>query len=175
MGYVDGNLISDEVITYRGRLHWIGLVAPGIVAAVFVAIGLFVAARGFDEGGSPALGVSGLVLILVGAAPLIKAVIDRNSAEFAVTNKRVIFKVGFVQRRTTEMFLSKIESVGVDQTIFGRLVGYGSIVLHGTGGSTEPFHKIAQPLQFRKQIQEQIARVLDQPGRGSTAPTGRIV
>jgi uncharacterized membrane protein YdbT with pleckstrin-like domain len=109
----------------------------------------------------------GCILILVGEVPLIRALINRRAAEFAITNKRVIFKEGFIYRRTAEMFLSKIESVGADQTILGRILGYGSIVLRGTGGSTEPFEKIALPLEFRRQIQEQIARLPEQRGSGT--------
>jgi uncharacterized membrane protein YdbT with pleckstrin-like domain len=111
----------------------------------------------------------GLLLIVIGSFPLVKALIARSAAEFAVTNKRVIFKEGFVYRRTAEMFLSKVESVGVDQTILGRIFGYGSIVLRGTGGSTEPFHKIARPLEFRRQIQEQIAKLSEPSGTGAAS------
>ena len=100
----------------------------------------------------------------IGAAPVVKALIQRRASEFAVTNKRVILKTGVVHRRTAEMFLSKVESVGADQTIVGRLFGYGSIVLRGTGGSTEPFENIDNPLEFRRQIQEQIAKLQDKRG-----------
>ena len=81
-----------------------------------------------------------------------------RSAEFAVTNKRVILKTGFVQSKTAEMFLNKIESVGVDQSISGRILGFGTIVIRGTGGSLEPFHRVSHPLRFRNEIQEQIGR-----------------
>jgi uncharacterized membrane protein YdbT with pleckstrin-like domain len=75
-------------------------------------------------------------------------------SEFAVTNRRIIIKTGFVARRTVEMNLSKIESVNVDQTVMGRIFGYGSITIIGTGGTRESFHNIARPLEFRKAFQE---------------------
>lgn len=165
MGYVDRNLITDEVVTHRGQLHWIGLVGPALLAGA--SIGLAVASRVLIEQASTMIDVLAVVLVLIGSVPLIRALIDRGAAEFAVTNKRVIFKVGPVYRRTAEMFLNKIESVGVDQTILGRIFGYGSIVLRGTGGSTEPFTKIARPLEFRRQIQEQIARLSEQQTGGA--------
>ena len=52
------------------------------------------------------------------------------------------------------MNLAKIESVNVDQSMLGRLLGYGTIVIRGTGGTKEPFADIAQPLAFRKKFQE---------------------
>ncbi len=76
------------------------------------------------------------------------------TSEFAITNKRVIIKVGLISRRTLEMNLSKIESVNVSQSILARLLGYGSIVVIGTGGTRETFHNIAEPLVFRRKFQE---------------------
>ena len=80
--------------------------------------------------------------------------LDRYADEFAVTNKRVIVKTGLISRRTLEMNLSKIESVNVDQSIMGRILGYGTITIIGTGGTRESFPKIANPLLFRKKFQE---------------------
>jgi len=77
-----------------------------------------------------------------------------STSEFAITNKRVIIKVGLISRRTLEMNLNKIESVNVNQGILGRLLGYGTIVVVGTGGTKEPFAAISDPLTFRKKFQE---------------------
>jgi uncharacterized membrane protein YdbT with pleckstrin-like domain len=76
------------------------------------------------------------------------------TSEYAITNKRVIIKVGLISRCTLEMNLSKIESVNVNQSILARLLGYGSIVVIGTGGTREVFHDIAAPLMFRSKFQE---------------------
>jgi uncharacterized membrane protein YdbT with pleckstrin-like domain len=74
----------------------------------------------------------------------------------AVTNKRVIAKVGVITRRTVDMLLSRVESVGVEETVMGRMLGYGTVTLRGTGGTPESFNKIAHPLEFRTQVQQQI-------------------
>lgn len=84
----------------------------------------------------------------------IAPVVDRYTDEFAVTNRRVIVKTGLISRKTLEMNLSKIESVNVDQSIFGRLLGYGTITIIGTGGTRESFPNISKPLLFRKKFQE---------------------
>ncbi len=81
-------------------------------------------------------------------------VVERATSEFAVTTRRVIIKVGLISRRTVELNLEKIESIGVDQTILGRIFGYGTIVVNGTGGTHEPFRGIARPLEFRKAVNE---------------------
>ena len=92
-------------------------------------------------------------VVTVGLWPLI----DRLTTEFAVTNKRVIVKTGWVRRETLELNLSRVESVSVDQSLMGRLFGYGAITIIGTGGTREPFHGIAHPLEFRKAVQEQLS------------------
>lgn len=84
----------------------------------------------------------------------LKPFLRRATSEFAITNKRVVIKVGLISRRTLEMNLSKIESVNVNQSLFARLLGYGTIVVIGTGGTREAFHDIADPLIFRRKFQE---------------------
>ena len=80
--------------------------------------------------------------------------IAQYSDEFVITNKRVIIKTGLIARHTLELNLSKIESVNIYQNILGRILGYGSIQIIGTGGTKETFINIKKPLQFRKKFQE---------------------
>jgi uncharacterized membrane protein YdbT with pleckstrin-like domain len=162
MGYVDENLIQGESVQYRAPLHWKVAFVPMSVAAVLVLIGTLIFLQGslYPDVAIVLRVIGGMLLV----AAVIRAVgvwILMSSAEFAVTNKRVILKTGFVRNKTAEMFLAKVESVGVDQSVLGRLLGYGSIVIRGTGGSLEPFSDIARPLEFRRQIQQQIGRSLE--------------
>lgn len=84
----------------------------------------------------------------------IAPLIAQATSEFAITNKRLIIKVGLISRRTLEMNLSKIESVNVNQGILDRILGAGSIMVIGTGGTRELFEGIADPMAFRKKFQE---------------------
>lgn len=84
----------------------------------------------------------------------IAPLIAKHTDEFAITNKRVIIKTGLISRKTFEMNHSKIESVNVDQSIMGRILGYGTIRIVGSGGTKEIFPKIKKPLEFRKTFQE---------------------
>jgi uncharacterized membrane protein YdbT with pleckstrin-like domain len=169
MSYISHNLITDESITYRARLHWIALVRPLLTAAVFAGLGILLMYLTFtgmvSDEAKTVLTWVGAGLLIAAVILLISAWIMVGSAEFAVTNKRVILKTGFIQKYTAEMFLHKIESVGVDQSILGRVLGYGAIVIRGTGGSLEPFTTIQAPLEFRRRIQEQIGRSLEMQSR----------
>lgn len=78
--------------------------------------------------------------------------LERNSSEFVITNKRLIFKTGVISRNVFEIRLSKIESVDLEQGILGRILGYGNISVHGTGDTKKTFRMIDQPVEFRRQI-----------------------
>lgn len=84
----------------------------------------------------------------------ISPIIRQMTSEFVITNKRIIMKTGFITRKTFEMNLQKIESVNVDQSFWGRLLGFGSVTIIGTGGSRESFTDISNPLLFRRKFQE---------------------
>jgi len=84
----------------------------------------------------------------------ISPIIRQLTSEFVITNKRIIMKTGLISRKTFEMNLQKIESVNVDQSFWGRLLGFGSVSIVGTGGSRESFSDISKPLLFRRKFQE---------------------
>jgi uncharacterized membrane protein YdbT with pleckstrin-like domain len=89
------------------------------------------------------------IIALVGLISLIHAWFVRWTTEIAVTDRRVIYKKGFIRRRTIEMNMDKIESVDVDQSVLGRMLNYGTITIRGTGTGIEPLDKIESPIEFR--------------------------
>lgn len=72
-----------------------------------------------------------------------------------MSNTRVLIKRGLFSRRSIEVLLPKVESIGVDESLFGRMLGYGTVIVRGTGGTFETFDKIAQPNELRRQVQQQ--------------------
>jgi len=156
MSYVDKNLMDGEQVAYRTRRHWI--IYQGSLFIFAIGLALFAAGQIWkDQQGAATVGLAALALAAVLALVLaIPAWINRISSEFAVTNKRVIVKVGMIQRRSVETLLTKVEAIEVMQGIWGRLFNYGTIIVIGTGGTKEPFERIAAPLDFRRKVQEQI-------------------
>ena len=102
--------------------------------------------------------IFGTLFFLVGILLGVPRFIRYKTSEFAVTNKRVLIKVGFIKRHSLELLLQKVEGIGVDQDFFGRIFGYGTIMVTGTGGTKEHFKKIENPLEFRKQVQQSISQ-----------------
>jgi uncharacterized membrane protein YdbT with pleckstrin-like domain len=101
----------------------------------------------------------GVVLLVCGVVAILMGMVRRNATEMALTNRRVVIKTGLVGRTTIEMLLNKVESIEVSETVLGRMLGYGTIVVIGTGGTPEPFHRVAHPLEFRSKVQQQIEKL----------------
>jgi len=151
MGYIESNLMADERVLHQAKLHWVVFLWPAIW---FIVAIIFFSGQGKDDtAGAWCL----LISFITGAAEII----NYTTSEFGLTNKRVIAKVGFIRRNSIEVLLTKVEGINVSQGIMGRILGFGSITISGTGGTKDPFHKIRAPLEFRKKVQEQIAVVQD--------------
>jgi len=164
LSYVEKHLIPGESIQYQTKLHWIVMLGHVAIAAVFELLAItFLAAAFSKQVGAKSMPsrsaeyLGALICFLVGTALFCIGLLKRNVTEMAVTNKRVIVKTGLAERRTTEILLSRIESVVVDEPATGRILGYGTVIVRGTGGTPEVFQKIQNPLKFREQVQSQIA------------------
>lgn len=164
MSYVEKHLIPGEAVRYQTKLHWIVMLGHVLTAAVFELLAVTFLIVSFSSSGHtkgvPSRGVmllGALLFFVIGGIFFIVGLLKRNVTEMAVTNKRVIVKSGLTERRTNEILLSRIESVVVDEPAMGRILGYGTVIVRGTGGTPEVFEKIYHPLQFRQQVQSQIA------------------
>ena len=151
MSYVEQNLISGEKLIYQTGLHW-SVMFWSFVFGLLIAGGGVVCLLQKDTNYLYA----GVFLLVVAGTIIVFATVKRNAVEMAVTNRRVIIKTGLLGRRSLEIMLPKVESIGVDESGFGRLLGYGTLTIHGTGGTPEPFRRIAHPSEFRKEVQQQI-------------------
>jgi uncharacterized membrane protein YdbT with pleckstrin-like domain len=148
MSYVERNLLPNEEITYRARLHRIVYFLPDCVFLVAVLVGL--AGGGW---------IAAAIIAAIGVVLFIPPWIRSASSEFAITNKRVLIKVGLVRRHSLELLLQKVEGIGVDQSVLGRILGYGTITVSGVGGTKESFRMISNPLEFRRQVQASLSVV----------------
>jgi uncharacterized membrane protein YdbT with pleckstrin-like domain len=149
MGYIENNLMVGEQVVYNAKVHWFVFV-PGTAVLVF---GLYLITIDRESGIGPILGTLAIFFALY---LLIKALIFKLSTELAVTTKRVIAKVGVISRHTVELNHSKVESFNVQQSIPGRIFGFGTLVVNGTGGGKTPIPNIDSPLVFRRNAMETI-------------------
>jgi uncharacterized membrane protein YdbT with pleckstrin-like domain len=179
LSYAEKNLVAGETLLYQTRHHWIVLLGPVLVSLLLEILGLVFlvesavhkapkrSASDHGELGAGGLAIIGLLLLLAGAATLVYGLAKRNATEMAVTNKRVLIKTGLASRRTLDLMLSRVESIAVDESFLGRILGFGSVIVRGTGGTPEAFFLIAHPQEFRRAVQEQTGQAT-QTGKQSS-------
>jgi membrane protein YdbS with pleckstrin-like domain len=170
MSYLDDHLLDGEQIVYRARLHWTIFTTSIVVILLGAALAIVLSIY------EPGYWYLGAALAGIGLLLAIPPAVNYTSSEYAVTNKRVLSKTGFIQRESDETLLSKVEAVSVDQGILGRMLGFGTVTITGSGGTEDSFPRIAQPLEFRRQVQSQVVALEERRGpRPGDAPQSESV
>jgi len=150
MSYVERILQPGEQIRHISSIHWI-VYWPGVGVALLAAVAYWLSET------RPLTRFwlyTACALALVAVALLVQEWFRWWITEIAVTNRRVIYKKGFIRRRTNEMNMHKIESVQVHQSVMARLLNYGSVVISGAGNPMEAIDGIADPMGFRRAFLE---------------------
>jgi uncharacterized membrane protein YdbT with pleckstrin-like domain len=150
MAYYTKVLQPDENVRFVGGLHWI-IYRHAIFFGVLALVALVVYAR-FSSDQAPVALIAAGFFLLVAVISFIHRWFHRLGTEIVVTDKRIIYKTGWISRTTMEMNITKVETVEVNQGIAGRILGYGTIGIIGTGASWEPIRRIASPLALRNAI-----------------------
>ena len=128
--YVETVIGSGEVIEYQAKISMWSMLSYFIIGLILLPF------YGF-----------GLIFWLI-------AFIRYKTTELAITNKKIIAKFGFIRRDTIELLLPKIETIQIKQSLFGRILNYGSIIVSGAGNPQAPIPGISAPIQFRKIFME---------------------
>ncbi len=150
MGYVERHLLPNEQVLYKTRLHWVLFLRPvALVVVGAILTGLLARVPQVDW-----LRYLGVAVIVAGLVWGLVHYVELMTSEFAVTTTRLIFKVGLIARYTTELLLSKVESIGVTQGLSGRLLNFGDLTVTGTGGAREVFRRVRDPIGFRNHVQQ---------------------
>ena len=157
MGYIKEHLSDGEKVVFLSHRHWITDVPYPTL--FFIIAGVLFYLSGFED--FTFLKWGAWAFVAIGVLHALRNLILNSCAEFGVTNKRVVVKTGLIWRNTREHTLQRVESSAVNQAILGRILGYGTITIVGSGGSSEPHANIAKPLQFRLMVQEQAQKMKD--------------
>jgi uncharacterized membrane protein YdbT with pleckstrin-like domain len=152
MRYVRRVLQPGETIVYATKLHWLIYLQTILLLIACLIIAGAALLTSDNQSITLALEIAAIIFAVLALATGLRAFIRRATTELAVTDHRVIYKSGLLSRHTIEMNRDKVESVDVDQSLLGRIFGYGTVVVRGTGGSLEPMRNIGDPLTFRSHI-----------------------
>jgi uncharacterized membrane protein YdbT with pleckstrin-like domain len=150
MDYRSQVLQPNERVKAVGNLHW-SVYLSGVLLLALADILVFIALRK-DPGERHTVLVSAVIIFVVAIAHIALTWLRCRGTEIVVTNQRVLYKSGIVTRHTTEMNISKIETVDVVQGIGGRLLNYGTLLIHGTGETLEPLRQVMAPVTLRNAI-----------------------
>lgn len=150
-GYIARSLVSGEYLIFRTGLHWWAVVAPPLVTFVFVWLSLAALFMTAESSWIPPLMCPAAILA---GLMFIPAYLNYRTAEFGVTNRRILIKTGIVNRKTLELNLGKVESFRVEDPLLGRLLGYNNLVITGSGGTHQKFAAVKHGDQFRRIVIE---------------------
>ena len=148
MSYVQRVLQPGEQIRHISSIHWI-VYWPGVAVALLVVLAYWFSDTRLLPG---FWRYTAYALALVAVVLLVQQWFQWWVTEIAVTNRRVIYKKGLIRRKTNEMNMDKVESVQVEQSILGRMLGYGTVTILGTGEGFETLRTIASPIELRNSI-----------------------
>ena len=154
MNYIDSHLQADERVLDRTTMHWITLFnLPGLVGLLGgPCLFVYLIRMAPNPAGWPVFIVPPAIVTISGAVVLVRMAIACLTTEIAITNRRIIYKTGLINRRTLEMNVDKVESVDVNQSFLGSILDYGTILVRGVGTGLEPLNTIAAPLEFRDTV-----------------------
>ncbi len=151
MSYIASVLQPGEKVRAIGRLHWVVFARAFLLLALGAALLLASSSEALRRAQPLPLALA-VIVMFVGLLAFAHAWFERSITELAVTDHRVIYKCGFLRRHTVEMNMDKVETVNVDQSLPGRLLGYGTIRVLGTGRGIERLTRIAAPIRLRNAI-----------------------
>ena len=159
MAYVEKILLPDERIIYSATLHWVLYLHGLFLTASAGFVGHFsnwflriaFGDRLGDEFTKPVSAIA-MIVVLSGAILLLGAYVRQTSTEIVITNKRLIAKYGFVSRATFEIMVNRITGANFDQSVLGRIMGYGTVLVHGAGGEISPIDQVQDPQLFYRAL-----------------------
>ncbi|MBW8777812.1 MAG: PH domain-containing protein [Burkholderiales bacterium] len=142
---------TGENILREARLSWWALwtrVALGLVGLVAAGWGLLRQ----DQLGYGVAGVGALFfLVCVG-----NALLRRGAMSLKLTDRYVVLQRGIVSRHTSTVMLNRIESLDVDQSLWQRMTGYGTLTIRGTGSEDLRLAGITDPVGFQTAARQAI-------------------
>jgi uncharacterized membrane protein YdbT with pleckstrin-like domain len=128
------------------QMHWAVFIRP----ALWLGAAIWIATM-------PSVGWLAALLFVIALVDGVSQALLRSNTQYTITTRRLVMSTGIVRKRSLDMARSKVESIAVNEPWFGRMVGYGTVVVGGTGGTKEAFHMVPDPQGFRTSAQEPVA------------------
>jgi uncharacterized membrane protein YdbT with pleckstrin-like domain len=148
MRYIERILQPGERLLYSGTIHWV-IYVPTFILLALAAAALVASTQAKTGTVVYSWTIASGAILVAGIVTFVSSWYRRWTTEIDVTDRRVVYKSGFIKRHTVEMNMDKVESVDVDQSIVGRLLDYGDVTINGTGEGWETLNRVGHPLKLR--------------------------
>ena len=136
----------DEAVLLETRPHAVAL-APAFGRAIGIVTLCAVATFVLQHSGLPFWRLGASLFAVTGAlavARAIRSVFSWDRTVFAVTARHVVVQQGGLPSSSVTLPLESVERLRVDQSLLGRLLGYGTVIL-ATGRSRRGFEFVPRP------------------------------
>ena len=147
MGYIEKRLVNDETILYRAKISWKFFIWPIVLLILIIWLS------------SKLHAIAVFFAVVFSIYVIVRAVLVILTTEFALTDRRIIAKKGIIRQHSMEILLNKVESITISQPLDGRIFGFGTVTVIGSGGTHEFFRLISNPMELRKQVNSQISKL----------------
>ncbi len=155
MSYLESKLTADEELIYVGKFHWVILIKPMAILTLWVFVLANIEKYQLFNHIPIAIPykvyIYSVSLFFVGWL-LLNMFIIKWTTHIGITNQRLLYKQGFIAIDLNGMPLSKIENIDSSQSILGRILGYGTVTVKGSGSTPIYLHDIAKPMEFRNEL-----------------------
>ena len=149
--YLERKVLSDnEQILLEVKKNPLSLIGKWLGFVVWVVVIWFASVWLTQFLGDLAQAV--MVLVIFPLISAIKASIKFANIEYAVTNKRVMEKYGWLNTHTDEMPLNKVENITVTVSFWGRIFNYGNVCIQGANRNNVNFSFVKDAEEVKKYI-----------------------
>jgi len=157
--YVAKVLMPHEQVIFAATLHWImylqGLaitIGGGMMAFCSRPVLILLFGERMGDAFTRPVCMVALIVVVVGSFLLLTTYLRQTSTEIVVTNKRLIAKYGFISFTTFEILVNRITGANYEQSVAGRVLGFGTVLVHGAGGEISPIDQVADPQLFYRAL-----------------------
>ena len=154
MSYIDRSLGDGETVIVRAHFHWLYVTTAWLCLLVPLIVAFVAWSWTQDHPESETTyGIGAGVLFVLGLITFLRMMFRQWSTEIGITSHRFVERYGLLSMRTNEIALPNIEGVRINQSILGRIFGYGTVKIEGTGVDSVTTPTIADPVGFVRAIQ----------------------
>lgn len=177
--YVEKNLRKDEHVVVRAKISWLTLVVP-VIWCILVWVGYVVLMRKFDSANMSG-SASGeqtlskmktmflIMTLLLSLFPLIMQLLVNITTHLAITNKRIIGKVGILNVDTIDFPINKVDNVSYQGSFFGNILKYYTVKVQGSSAKPRIIKAIANAAEFKNAVTDAIDAYAEEARKAQAA------